>query len=409
MRIAVWHNLPSGGGKRALFNHVKGLLARGHTLEAWCPPTADRRYAPLADLIPEHVVALKQVSSPRAGRTNRFFEKIEPVRRRLAAVDQHCRKCAGEIEAGGFDVVLASSCRLSVVPPLAQYLRTPSVLYLQEPGRSIYEAGPRQFWMRPEIPSRALEVPRYLTRRAIGTVRLQRYRAVGLGEWTNVREYAQVLVNSAFSRESVLRAYSYDSRVCYLGTDTAFFRPLGRSRRRLLVGLGEIRPRKNLGLVVESVALLAPPRPSLVWVANTYDRKYRNEITDLARRRGVRLEFRLLIGDRALRELLNIATAMVYTPRLEPFGFAPVEAAACGLPVIGTAEGGIRESVVDGVTGILVEHDATDIAAAITRLLDDSVLAAELGREARKHAESRFSLEAAAVRLEGYLERVAAE
>src|SRR5229473_8596052 len=56
MKIAVWHNLPSGGGKRALYYHVRGLVERGHTVESWCPPTADVSYLPLRELIPEHAV-----------------------------------------------------------------------------------------------------------------------------------------------------------------------------------------------------------------------------------------------------------------------------------------------------------------------------------------------------------------
>src|SRR6476620_3082634 len=55
MRIAIWYNLPSGGAKRALYRHVRGLLERGHEVEAWCPPSANRDFLPLADLIPEHV------------------------------------------------------------------------------------------------------------------------------------------------------------------------------------------------------------------------------------------------------------------------------------------------------------------------------------------------------------------
>jgi len=58
LRIAVWHNLPTGGGKRALYCHVRGLVERGHTVEAWCPPTADQAHLPLSALIPEHIVPL---------------------------------------------------------------------------------------------------------------------------------------------------------------------------------------------------------------------------------------------------------------------------------------------------------------------------------------------------------------
>ena len=58
MRIAVWHNLPSGGGKRALYYHVRGLVERGHSVEAWCPSTSDRNYLPLSELITEHVLPI---------------------------------------------------------------------------------------------------------------------------------------------------------------------------------------------------------------------------------------------------------------------------------------------------------------------------------------------------------------
>src|SRR5262245_54052410 len=58
VRIAVWHNLPNGGGKRQLYSHVQGLLRRGHHVEAWCPDSADRQYLPLAELVTEHVVRL---------------------------------------------------------------------------------------------------------------------------------------------------------------------------------------------------------------------------------------------------------------------------------------------------------------------------------------------------------------
>jgi len=55
-------------------------------------------------------------------------------------------------------------------------------------------------------------------------------------------------------------------------------------------------------------------------------------------------------------------------PRLEPFGFAPLEANACGFPVVAVAEEGIRGTVVDGVNGLLVEDHPDAIAHAIQRL-----------------------------------------
>jgi len=58
MKIAVWHNLSSGGGKRALYHHCNGLAARGHKVEVWCPDTADRSYLPLDEFGTVHVLPL---------------------------------------------------------------------------------------------------------------------------------------------------------------------------------------------------------------------------------------------------------------------------------------------------------------------------------------------------------------
>ena len=58
LRIAVYHNLPTGGGKRALYNHVKALKEKGHFLEAWTTDL-DNNFLPLSNLIKEHHIPLK--------------------------------------------------------------------------------------------------------------------------------------------------------------------------------------------------------------------------------------------------------------------------------------------------------------------------------------------------------------
>src|SRR5262249_43819292 len=65
MKIAVWHNLPSGGGKRALFYHVRGLVERGHEVVSWSLDTADRDYIPLSDLVVEHVLPAENANHSR--------------------------------------------------------------------------------------------------------------------------------------------------------------------------------------------------------------------------------------------------------------------------------------------------------------------------------------------------------
>lgn len=91
---------------------------------------------------------------------------------------------------------------------------------------------------------------------------------------------------------------------------------------------------------------------------------------------------------------------MIYAPRLEPFGFAPIEAGACGLPVIAVAEGGVRETVIDDETGLLVHNAPRAVADAVARLLADPALVHRLGTAGRANAERRWSLDAATDRIE---------
>src|SRR6185295_5329459 len=100
MRIAVWHNLPSGGGKRALYYHVRGLVERGHTVESWCPPTADRDFLPLEELIKENVVPLAEVSKPKT-QLGKLADLYFGMKKRLKAMDDHCRRCAEQINRRG--------------------------------------------------------------------------------------------------------------------------------------------------------------------------------------------------------------------------------------------------------------------------------------------------------------------
>jgi glycosyltransferase involved in cell wall biosynthesis len=408
MRVAIWHNLPSGGGKRALHDQVRGLVRRGHEVEVWCPSTADRHYLPTADLAPEHVLPLRwREVTARSGLLDAARWAISDRHRNLAALERHCRECADEINRSAFDILLAHSSAFLAVAPIARFVKAPRVLYLQEPQRVLYEAMPSWPWIPPRLAGESWTRPRQLIEHVGRRVQLRYFGALAREEARNVAAYDRVLANSLFSRESMLRAYGVKARTCYLGVDTQKFVDRRAAREDCVVGVGSFTRAKNIAFVVRAVAQVPEPRPRLVWIGNAADPAYLDRLRALAASLAVDLDARTLVTDDALVDALNGASMMAYAPRLEPFGYVPLEANACGLPVVAVAEGGVRETVVDGVNGLLVEEDESAMAAAIVRLRGDPELRRSLGERGRRLVVERWSLEAAMDRLETALEDVA--
>jgi len=320
----------------------------------------------------------------------------------LRAMEEHCRACAQQINDAGFDILFAGSCLFFRVPPIARFVQLPTVLYLQEPFRWLYEALPQLPWLARPAPSRS--TPRSVYRLLKDLIRVQGLRIQAREEVENARAYGRILVNTFFSRESILRAYGLDATVCYLGIDTGTFVYEKRAREPFVVGLGSMTAEKNAGFAIQAISKLDEPRPRLVWIANAANTAYRKEMEWLAGSLKVPFEIRLQISDAEVVDLLNRAAMMLYAPRLEPFGMAPLEGNACGLPVIAVAEGGVRETIVDGVNGLVVDADPDAMARAIQRLLRDDNQARALGEAGVRLVEERWSLAAAGQRLEECLQ-----
>ena len=399
MKIAVWYNLPSGGAKRALYYHVRGLVERGHHVEVWCPPTADRDYLPLNGLVPEHTVAF-------GGKKKREVSYRHPLRNfysvtdTIAQMDAHSALCAEQIREGGFDLLFANTCVDFAAAAIGRFVNLPKVLYLQEPHRDLYEARPVFPWAAPPSIPHLWRSPRGLKRSLTDLARIHAMRLEARQEAMNAHAYDAILVNSYFSRESVLRSYNLDAKVCYLGVDTSLFTDQNLPREDFVIGLGQISPHKNTRFAIEAVAALPTPRPRLVWIGNAASADYVEEMHRLAKNQGVEFEVRVRVSNEELCSLLNRAKILLYAPRLEPFGFAPLEGNACGLPVVAVAEGGVRETVVDGVNGLLVESSPKAMAAAAARLLRDPAYAALLRESGKQLISERWSLPASIDRLE---------
>ena len=399
MRIAVLHNLPSGGARRALGAHVRGLLERGHEVEVFAPSTADESFHPVA---PEGT-RLHVFDAPRApGREASLFGAPGPLTafraaNLLRALYAIHRRMAAAVDGGRFDVVLAGHDQFTHAPLALRWLRTPSAYYCQEPLRFVYDA-----------PVGLVTAPGGLRGLVRKTATVAAQRLLGPIDRASVAAAGMMLANSHFSHESILRAYGRSARVIYLGIDASLFEVQQRPRERFVLSVGALHPAKGFDFLVRALGQIdAAARPGLTIVADRGYGVLRTALEQLAREQGVTLDVRTRIADRELVELMNRAAAVVYAPYLEPFGFVPLEAMACGSPVVAVAEGGVRESVIDGETGLLVPRDEKLFAVALRQVMDDPVLARRLGEAGRRSVTTRWTWPASCEQLEAALSECA--
>lgn len=409
LRIAVWHNLLGGGGLRTLHLAARWLVARGHTIETFCPGSADRTSWPMAAVGPEHVFALP--AAPRHGWQHAQWPAYSAAQDRLRVMEAHAAEAAKAIAAGKFDVLFAQPCQFLAAPAVVRHRPCPTALWLLEPCRRLYECGPGWVWHAPEPDARLGRwSPRRIKRGLENLMGAQGARLQAREEARNAAAADVLIANSRYSRESLLRAYGVDAEVCYPAVDLEVFRPTGVPRQDFVLGLGHLHPHKRPDRVIRAVATIPEARrPRVLWIGRLVSAPYHAEIEALAHALGVRFRLRQDVEDNSIRDALNEARALVFAPHLEPFGLAPLEALACGTPVVAIAEGGVRESLIDGETALLVDHDDPGaLGAALRTLLDHPDEAAALGARGRAQVETTWGIEARGPAIEAALLRAAA-
>jgi glycosyltransferase involved in cell wall biosynthesis len=229
---------------------------------------------------------------------------------------------------------------------------------------------------------------------------------------------AFVAMSRAIEREMAAAGVSAE-KVVYgpHGVDTGHFRPAGTQersalRRRLgwpedaliLIYTGRLLRGKGLETLLDAFAAVAPaePRARLVLVGSGAGQAL--SVEEALRARVVRdgLADRVVFTGRLedVSEALRASNVFVFPSLFEALGISLVEAAACGLPSVGSRTGGIVDVLGDGRAGVLVPPgDAVALAGALRALLADPARRAVLAAGARETACERFDLRAS---IEGY-------
>jgi hypothetical protein len=218
-----------------------------------------------------------------------------------------------------------------------------------------------------------------------------------------------------------------------LFVDTDFFRPqatLCEVTRQahgiahdvpMLLTVSSLEPQKNVQSALLLLRELRRAREDAMCViAGAGKPEQQAYLEDLTRRLGLERSVRF-VGLRTPAELVglyNAADLFVHLTlnRKENFGLCPVEAQACGVPVLASRWGGVRDSVLPGETGFYAESyliggerriDWLALVAPAIELLRDPAMRERMSANARHWVRYRFSIAAFALRLYRYVDRVA--
>jgi glycosyltransferase involved in cell wall biosynthesis len=169
------------------------------------------------------------------------------------------------------------------------------------------------------------------------------------------------VANSHYVAGRIRRYYNHGSTVVYPPVDTAFYRPDPvRSPEPFFLVVSALAPYKKLDVAIQACAEAGA---ALKVVGKGPEEARLRRLADAL---GADVEFAGWLRDDEIRELYQRCRA-VLMPGVEDFGMVPVEAQACGRPVVALAQGGAVESVVDGITGVLVRDPSVAAFAAALR------------------------------------------
>lgn len=337
MDIAVYHNLPSGGALLYLSQVVQEMKRRNHRVHLFTPSCAEKEFASFLNIVDSHTELKRELWDGKYSFFNPFFYKLF-----LKQSIQQEREFAKLIASKNVDGLYLGQCRIWTEPPLLSFLpeNISTILYCNEPKRSFYEARSlermqawpwwKKIWRMPTI------------------------RWMKETQYKNVMKAHHVFCNSKFSKERIEKAYpSLTPEVHYIGVDTESFKPNEQIDKQMtLCSVGALDPSKNHQMAID-VAAQKPGGKKFKVVLIT-DRSFGDTADHLKKRakdQQVDLEIKVRVSSEELILQYQKSFAIIYCPILEPFGLVSIEAQACGTPILGRDEGGLKETIQIGHSG----------------------------------------------------------
>ena len=242
----------------------------------------------------------------------------------------------------GFDLVLCSSscCAKGVITPPS----VPHVAYIHSPMRYAWD-------LYFDYKKRSGKITSFFMDRMIPQIRL----------WDVIssQRIDKIIVNSNFIRRRTKKYWNRESEVIYPPVNTENLTPNNLPPENFYVAFSRFVPYKRLDLAIKACGQL---KRNLIVIGSGSQEKelkalaesYTNIHSKETMEQSAKITFTGRISDEKVKDYLQRAKALIFCAE-EDFGIIPVEAQACGRPVIALKKGGATETVLDGKTGVFFE------------------------------------------------------
>ncbi len=198
-----------------------------------------------------------------------------------------------------------------------------------------------------------------------------------------------IISNSEEVKRRIQKFYRRDAVVIYPPVDiqiTDNRQQITKKRNYYLAG-GRLARAKRIDLAIEACNKLKLP-------LKVFGRGFADYDSELKRIAGPTVEFLGEVSENELYELYLGAKALIYPSEQEDFGIMPVEAMSAGIPVIALYQGGVKETVTDGKTGVFFDESTVEsVIGAIKRLNKLKINPDDCIEQAKKFSKERFKKE----------------
>ncbi len=365
MYIAVYHELPKGGARRAI-NEFSRALGKRNTVDLYI---VDEK-KPLHEKIFYSKIFYYPFIPKKWSGGN------PPVRLYKDTIELYklfnlTKKIAHAIDQEKYDVVIVSTSKYIEAPFIMRFLKTPFIFYVSDPYyRFIYEP--------------LLQVQKEAGFLRYNYEKLKRF-CFKTFDKQNIEKALYCYGPSDFIAKKFTKTYGKKNKSVHYGVDTKFFTPGNGEKNIDIFYIGSKDPVDGVDLLDDAL----------------------KRIKKKLRVRKLLTDEEWISDDRVLRELYRKSKVLFCPAHNEGLGASLMEAMACGTPVIAVNEAGHRELVVDGKNGYLIPRNAKIAAEKIQFILDNTEKRKSMEQFAHDNMLSNWSWKRRAEKLERVLKELA--